>query len=272
MKYDPVKSKIGNLVNRRLWMRKLFYRLLDILLLRAWHVKRLIRSLNNSGMDNANILDAGSGFGQYTWSMWRINRSWTIHGVDLKQEQIDDCNSFFNKTKAADNVSFALEDLSAYTQTDMYDLILSVDVMEHIEDDNAVFRNFHTSLRDRGCLLISTPSDRGGSDVHHDHDESFIEEHVRDGYGKEEISGKLRNAGFSEISVRYTYGRPGQLSWKLSMKYPILMLNASWLFAIVLPLWYLIVMPLALILNVIDVRKEHHEGSGLLVTAKKSTT
>ncbi len=60
--------------------------------------------------------------------------------------------------------------------------------MEHIEDDLKVFGNFYNSLKDNGILLISTPSDRGGSDVHNEKEESFIDEHVRDGYSINDIT------------------------------------------------------------------------------------
>ena len=77
-------------------------------------------------------------------------------------------------------------------------------------------------------LLVSTPSDQGGSDVHdHEAEGSFIGEHVRDGYNILEIQEKLEKAGFSRTEAHYQYGRPGQLSWKLSMKYPILLLSTS---------------------------------------------
>ena len=46
--------------------------------------------------------------------------------------------------------------------------------MEHIEEDVQVFKNFHQSLSEKGVLLISTPSDQGGSDVH-DHNEGDLE-------------------------------------------------------------------------------------------------
>ena len=65
------------------------------------------------------------------------------------------------------------------------------------------------SLKKGGRVIISTPSDKGGSDVHHDHDESFIDEHVRDGYGIDEIDNKLKDAGFNKVVAKYTYGRPG---------------------------------------------------------------
>lgn len=269
MKYDPVKARIGKFVNRAAWLRKLFYKLLDILLLRTWHVNNAIRRFAAEKPQSKNILDAGSGFGQYSYRMSRINPDWQILGVDLKTEQIDDCNRFFNSINKADKVNFEYANLTSFNNPDSYDLILSVDVMEHIEDDHLVLNNFFRSLRKGGWLIISTPSDKGGSDVHHDHEESFIDEHVRDGYSIDDISNKLKDAGFSTILPGYTYGRPGSFSWRISMKYPILMLNTSWLFALILPLWYILVMPLALILNYADTRITHKEGTGLLVIAKK---
>ena len=269
MKYDPVKSRLGKLVSRSVWLRKTFYTLLDILLLRTWHVKRALRkyALNNPGAEN--ILDAGSGFGQYTWRMWKMNKKWKILGTDIKEEQVNDCNAFISKTRAAGQVSFRFADLITYKEDEKYDLVLCVDVMEHIEDDRAVLRNYFSSLREKGWLIISTPSDKGGSDVHDEDDQSFIEEHVRDGYGSDEISEKLQSAGFRDIETIYTYGIPGKISWKISMKYPILMLNASLILAIILPFYYILVMPFALILNCLDVRLTHSEGTGLLVIAKK---
>jgi len=120
-----------------------------------------------------------------------------------------------------------------------------------------------------GMLIISTPSDRGGSDVHGENEESFIGEHVRDGYGTEEITAKLTAAGFSTVKAKYTYGLPGSIAWKLSMKYPVTVLSCSKLFFILLPLWYLVVMPFCLMLNILDLYTEHREGTGLLIIAEK---
>jgi hypothetical protein len=118
-------------------------------------------------------------------------------------------------------------------------------------------------------LLISTPSNMGGSDVHDDGETSFIEEHVRDGYGIDEIEEKCKCAGFSKVEARYSYGAPGKVSWKLSMKYPMLLLNKSKAFFMVLPIYYLVTMPFALLLNVFDVNGTHSTGTGLIVKAWK---
>ncbi len=269
MKYDPIKHALGTLFNKTPFTRKIFYKLLDLLLLRTWHVKRELRIFGKNSAENLNVLDAGAGYGQYSFFMSGLSSGWNIKAVDVKKEQIDDCNRFFKKIKRDNRVVFEMADLVEFIEKEKYSLILSVDVMEHIQDDENVFGNFHKSLKPGGLLLISTPSDKGGSDVHHHHSTSFIEEHVRDGYGVNEIKTKLEKAGFTKINTCYTYGKPGQLSWKLSMKYPILLLNLSKLFFILLPFYYLLTFPFSLLLNTLDVKIKHKTGTGLVVKAYK---
>lgn len=273
MHYDPIKAMLGTFFNQAPVLRKLFYRLLDLLLLRTWHVKKALKEWGKTHIGVTQILDAGMGFGQYSYWMASHNKQWRVHGVDVKEEQIADCKAFFTKVGLS-NASFGYADLVQFKHPSAYDLIVSVDVMEHILEDDQVFKNFFGSLKPGGMLLVSTPSDQGGSDVHHhDHEDdgsgSFIGEHVRDGYNIQAIQQQLTSAGFSSTSAKYTYGCPGKISWKLSMKYPILMLNASKLLLIVLPFYYLVVFPFALVLNYIDVRAKHKSGTGLLVTAIK---
>jgi SAM-dependent methyltransferase len=269
MQYEPIKRSLGRFFAGSLFLRKTLYFLLDLLLLRTWHVKKALRKIAKQFPGEAYVLDAGSGFGQYTWRMSRMNSRWKFNAIDINSEQIDDCNSFFRKTGLADRVTFQTGDLTALNDINRYNIILSVDVMEHIEEDVLVFTNFCKSLKPGGVLLISTPSDKGGSDVHNDHEESFIDEHVRDGYSIKDITEKLTRAGFSSVEAGYTYGKPGNISWRLSMKYPIKMLNTSYLFFLLLPFYYLIFFPVSVILNIFDLNITHKSGTGLLVTARK---
>lgn len=269
MKYDPIKRSLGVVFNKKPFLRKLFYRLLDLLLLRTWHIKKAIREWKKDNKKETSILDAGSGFGQYSYYLSKQSKKWQILGVDVKTEQIEDCSNFFSKIEKSDRVKFEYADLTKYYKENTFDLILSVDVMEHILEDVEVFKNFYKSLKPGGMVLISTPSDQGGSDVHDEEDHSFIDEHVRDGYNVQEIEEKLRSAGFSKVEVKYSYGAPGKISWKLSMKYPILMLNASKLLFVILPVYYIITYPFAFILNYFDVHGNHKTGTGLIVKAYK---
>ena len=269
MHYDPIKRSLGDVFNRTPWLRRLFYHLLDLLLLRTWHVHRELRQWAKGRTNEPlNILDAGAGYGQYSYWLSSLSAKWQILAVDVKEEQVADSNRFFQSI-GRPQVQFAVQDLVLYQEPNSFDLALAIDVMEHILEDVEVFRNVHASLKDGGMLIISTPSDQGGSDVHSDDETSFIEEHVRDGYNIHEIQQKLRTAGFERIEARYSYGEPGQISWRLSMKYPILMLGKSRLFFLLLPFYYLITFPFCLLLNWLDARTTHDSGTGLIVKAWK---
>lgn len=269
MQYDPVKRSLGSVFNKTPFLRIIFYKMLDLLLLRSWHVHKALRIWSADKREKEqHILDAGSGFGQYSYYLSGMSKAWKFLAVDVKEEQIADCNAFFQKI-GRKNIRFQVQDLTKFTIPGHFDLVVCVDVMEHVLEDVQVFKNYYTSLKDGGMVLISTPSDQGGSDVHGDDASSFIEEHVRDGYNIEDIQAKLKLAGFSRTEAYYAYGTPGKISWRLSMKYPLLMLNASKLFFIILPLYYLITFPFCLILNAMDVALKHKSGTGLIVKAWK---
>jgi SAM-dependent methyltransferase len=260
---------LGRFLSGPSFIRKALYWLLDLLLLRTWHVRKALKKISRELKGQANILDAGSGLGQYTWRMCRMNKNWKISGVDIDSKQIDDCKRFFKKTGLEERTTFRTADLETFKDPDTFDLILSVDVMEHIREDEKVFLNFIESLKGNGYLLISTPSDKGGSDAHSAADESFIDEHIRNGYSIEDITDKLTRAGFRSIEAHYTYGKPGNISWRLTMKYPVKMLNISYIFFILLPFYYIVFLPVSIVLNFFDLRLTHKTGTGLLVTARK---
>ncbi len=269
MQYDPIKKTLGRVFSGSIFLRKVFYSLLDLLLLRTWHVKKALRKIVLKFPAEAMVLDAGAGFGQYTWRMSRMNRNWKFKTIDIDSEHVGDCNRFFNEAGLAQRVTCSKGDLTELNERDRYDLILSVDVMEHIRKDELVLRNFNRALKDGGIILISTPSDQGGSDVHSTEEHSFIDEHVRNGYSIDDISQKLERAGFRNIDAKYTYGKPGHISWKISMKYPVEMLNFSKASFLILPFYYLIFFPVALVLNSFDICINHKSGTGLLVSASK---
>lgn len=270
MNYDPIKYSLGTFFNKSVVLRKIFYLLLDVLLLRAWHIKKAVNAWSKQrSHSEAFILDAGSGFGQYSYYLARKCKTWNVLGIDVKQEQIADCNDFAAKIGYENRMNFIEGDLTKFVSEKPCDMILSVDVMEHILDDVQVFKNFNASLKENGMLLISTPSNLGGSDVDDEHDESFIGEHVRDGYSIEDITFKLQDAGFKSVDATYSYGKAGHISWILSMKLPISLLNVSKLFFILLPFYYCLIFWFCLLLNAIDVRCKSDAGTGLIVKAYK---
>ena len=268
MHYDPIKNVIGNVARTSPAVRRFFYLVLGIMFLREWYVKRALRKLLRDKRGSFAMFDAGSGFGQYSYYCAKHFPLSKIYAVDVKDEQIADCRSFFSKMKLT-NVSFAVEDLTIPMHEEEFDFILSVDVMEHIQEDVEVLKNFYQALRSGGKVLINTPSNLGGSDAHDEDDASFIGEHARNGYSVDDITRKLKSAGFQLESVSYTYGPIGMVAWRLGIKYPMLMLNRSKLFFFILPFYYILTIWLTLILMYADYASTNKRGSGLLVVAVK---
>src|ERR1017187_2998443 len=110
MHYDPIKRTLGSVFNRSPFLRKVFYQLLDLLLLRSWHIHKEIRAWMQTDSAGNSILDAGAGYGQYSWYLSGVNTSCRILAVDVKQEQVEDCNDFY-KAIGRSNVMFELADL-----------------------------------------------------------------------------------------------------------------------------------------------------------------
>lgn len=271
MDYDPIKDYLGRFFNSSPFLQRTFFRLLDLFFLRAWHVKKELKAIFGKfdPKQTVRVLDAGTGFGQYSYFMARSFPSSQILAVDIKEDYLDTAKTFFSKEGLDDKTTFAFEDLTDLQTPGPFDVILSVDVMEHIEDDRAVFRNFEKVLQKGGYVIINTPSDLGGSDVQEDSDESFIGEHVRDGYNLDELKAKLNDAGLRTVLAKYTYGRYGSLAWRFLIKYPMKMLSSSKAFLLILPLYYIPVLPFGMVLNALDVRTENKQGTGVLVVASK---
>ncbi len=269
MRYDPIKRTIDRYVGSSPSRRRLLYRLLDILLLRSWHVRRALSSAASDMPKSSHVLDAGCGFGQYSWNMARRHKGWHIDAVDIEPSHIESCGEFFERCGLGGRINCTVADILDLNDKERYHLAVIVDVLEHISDDRRVIANLYRSLKPGGRLIISTPSDMGGSDVHSHDESSFIDEHVRYGYNIDELKGMLSAAGFSRVTASYTYGRAGSLSWRISMKYPVMMLNLSKIFFLLLPLYYIVVIMPALVLNLADLYMRNRGGTGLIVTAEK---
>jgi hypothetical protein len=68
---------------------------------------------------------------------------------------------------------------------------------------------------------------------------------------------------------RYSYGKFGTISWRLGIKYPILIAGVSKILIIILPLYYLFTLWLVLILMWLDLKSDNKEGTGVIVLAEK---
>lgn len=264
VEYDAVKNRLERLLGDSVPARKLFFGVMDRLFLRARYIRREINRLRKSGFKPASVLDAGSGFGQYSYRLARAFPGAQIAGLDLKKDLVESGNRFAQRMRL-ENVTFEAGDLLAMDYDNRFDLALSVDVLEHIEDDRRVIGNIGRVLKQNGLFIFTTPYYDGK-----DPDSAvFVDEHVRPGYSREETEEKLSEAGFRLETFTITYGPWGGAAWTLLQKWPMTWLSGRlWLLPLVF-IYYLITYPVSWLFMHIDMRIKNTRGGGILAIAVK---
>lgn len=271
IEYDPVKDKFSRIIKNSKVLRRIFYFLLDLFFLRSWYIRKLLREIGGDLDEKGewSLLDAGSGFGQYDRFILNSFQNVSVHSIDVKEDYLNDCRHYFKKEIKDGRISFENKDLLEFESTEKYDLIICIDVLEHIEEDSLVIRNLSDQLHDGGFFLMHSPSHYSEEDG--DEDDTFVGEHARAGYSKTDIADKLHKADLIPEKVHYTYGYWGHKAWIFSIKYPMIWFNKMGLIAL-LPLlvYYPVVMPFCLLMNVTDLFAANNKGNGIYALAKKA--
>jgi SAM-dependent methyltransferase len=130
-----------------------------------------------------DILDAGCGSGGTTHFLGRLGQ---VSGLDLAPEAL----ALAKKRELTRLVRSSVDALPFLDGS--FDIVTSFDVLYHlgVDDDQAAIRDIHRVLRPGGIALIRLPAFdwiRGA------HDEVV---HTRHRYTRDELSGKLEDAGF----------------------------------------------------------------------------
>lgn len=270
--YDPIKDRFAKIIRNSRSLRTLFYKLLDLFFLRSWYVRNLLKKYA-SGFDRKGswkLLDAGSGFGQYDRFILNEFKNVEVTSVDVKEDYLADSAKYFEKEVQKGRISFRFADLLAPSLDESFDFIICIDVLEHIEEDVQVMKNLEAVLNSGGFFLMHSPSVFSEEDA--GDDESFVDEHARVGYSKEDITSKLKQAGLEPIDVQYTYGKKGHLAWKMLIKYPMLWMTRFKLLALpVMAIYYLFTLPVGLILMKLDLNDKNEKGTGIYALAQKPT-
>jgi SAM-dependent methyltransferase len=260
MEYDPLKDRLAALIRLFPALRKIMYALLDLALLRQRYVKSRIEKHFCPRL-RFFYHDAGAGFCQYSWFVLRNYPLARVFATDLKDAYLKDFSAFVPDPLKA-RFSCQAADLQSFLPKRSYDLITAIDILEHIPDDVATLRNFHTSLAPGGILIISTPSDT-------DEAARFTEEHVRPGYNKAALEQKLADAGFEIRESLYSYGKWGSLAWKLLIRNPLAILHRNKALALLLPFYLLPVWSVSELLMRLDLHTCNHSGTGIIIVAIK---
>lgn len=103
----------------------------------------------NIGKNN-KILDYGCGSGFLVGQLQ--NQGYDAHGVDISKEAID-----FGISRGVKNLS-PENGVNINFASNYFDVILAMDVIEHIKDDRLVLRELERLLKFGGYLIITVPA------------------------------------------------------------------------------------------------------------------
>lgn len=160
-----------------------------------WHEgkKYLVSSLIEHYFDeptSLNILEVGCGTGGLAETLANYG---DVTGFDKSDAAIEYC-----KSRGLQNVFVEdITQLNLDKYKDKFDLILALDVLEHLQDDVDAMSKIKTMLKDDGLFFINVPAHKF---MWSEHDEAL--EHKRR-YHKLELTKKLHDSGFKILSNSY---------------------------------------------------------------------
>jgi SAM-dependent methyltransferase len=221
---------------------------------------RLRRVLPATAGSYQAILDAGCGSGVFSFELAKLHPEAQVVGVELEPVLVARANEIARRAQLA-NCSFREGDVTKLDFEDEFDLVVSVDNLEHVEDDVEAMRTLLHALRPGGRLVVHVPGYERrwilfGRRVNFD-----VPGHVRPGYKAEQLVDKLQGAGFQVMTHQYTYGALETLTNNISY----LITGADQR----RKLQYAVVFPLLLAVSYFGKSSQPRWGAGVLAVAQR---
>jgi len=211
------------------------------------------------------ILDAGCGGGDYTFYMAEHWPQATIEAIDINQEAVTK-NRSVQKRWGLENIAFKELDLKQIHEEETYDLIVCIDVLEHIVDQKVIIDKFYSALKKGGHLYIHIPLKRSRpvplEQLLKKFQEWAEQEHIGEERSRDQMLGLINKSGFIVEKSQYTfYHHYGELANSLfCIFYEDTLLNR---------VLQGLIAPIVKLLCYNEMIKVRDEGYALAVLAKK---
>lgn len=168
-------------------------------------------------LEASKILDAGCGRGVISRELSRIYPHAGIDAVD-GDEAMQARNKRLALALGQTRIDYICADLIRFRNPEKYDLIVSIDNLEHIRDDELVLGNLHGSLREGGRLLVHVPCYYRRWPIFRWRVNFNVPGHVRPGYHQPELVERLQRADFVIEKSGFTYGWLENLANNISFR------------------------------------------------------
>jgi SAM-dependent methyltransferase len=119
---------------------------------RLYTVRKMLRTLSISGFEPSSILDYGCGEGRYIGELRNWFQSAKVQGCDISDVGLQIAKSNYP------GISFtSMQNESVQFHDDSFDLVLSIEVLEHVQDAPKAVREIVRVLKPSGMAIITTP-------------------------------------------------------------------------------------------------------------------
>ena len=151
------------------------------------------------------ILDAGCGTGVFAFALAKRFPTAHVVGIDISEDAIAAAKQI-SESAGIRNVGFQMQDLIELDSSSLYDLVICVDILEHIEDDTGAIEGLHRALGPGGILVLHVPALYRRYPIMKKTLNFDVQTHVRVGYELEDVGIKVERTGLSILETGYTYG------------------------------------------------------------------
>lgn len=228
--------------------------------IRNAHILRIIETL--SLPPGARVLDAGCGHAYASFWLARRHTDWEIWGMDIDSDVIA-CNRKAASFLKLTNLHFREGDVTKLDFPAPFDLIFSVDVLEHLANDIEALSNWRQAISQMGWLVLHLPlRHQMQKRIFPAFRKHVICDHLRDEYTEEEIKSKLTLAGFTPYLVAYGFGLWGEMAFEINY----LFWQRPWMRTSLA----LLTFPLAICLGYMDSQSLILQGNSLILLARPS--
>lgn len=150
-----------------------------------------------SEIKKGTVLEIGVGAGDLVYEL--AKKGYKGLGIEISDEAVEISRRKISKIH---NNNIKIEKRDLFEINESFDIVIILEVIEHIKDDEKALKKICDIINDGGHLIISAPA--------HKKDWSFQSDelagHYRR-YEKNEIKSKLEKAGFEALKL-YNYGFP----------------------------------------------------------------
>ena len=115
-------------------------------------IKYILEALNKKNLNNTKILDVGCGGGLVSEGLSKIGA--TVTGIDFIKENIKIAKMHAKKNNL--KINYFVKDFEKEKITSKYDVIIILEVLEHLSNWEEFLKKIKLNLKKNGVLIIST--------------------------------------------------------------------------------------------------------------------